>query len=85
LIRFFEPEYNKLYKDTFPNPAHKTYSECYELDINSVAVELDSENIRCQLWSPKILPAWTHFIVYPLHSKEERKSMFNFFGDKDAT
>ena len=84
LIRYFEPEYNKLYKDSFPNPAHKTYSECYELDINSVAVELNSENIMCQLWSPTILPDWTHFIVYQLHSKEERKSMFNFFGDTDA-
>lgn len=83
LIRYFEPEYNKLYKDSFPNPAHKTYSECYDLDINSVAVELDSENIRCQLWSPKIAPKWTNYIVFPLHSKDERIGMFNFFGDTD--
>ena len=33
LIRYFSPSYNKEYKDTFPSPAHKTYSECYDLDI----------------------------------------------------
>jgi hypothetical protein len=44
LIRFFAPRYNKRFKDTFPNPAHKTYAECYDLDLNMVSVELDTED-----------------------------------------
>lgn len=77
LIRYFEPEYNKTFKDSFPNPAHKTYSECYSLDINSVSVELQTEDIMVQLWSAKIPPEWIHIASYPLHSSDERQSMFD--------
>ena len=40
LTKYFEPPYNKIYKNSFPNPAHKTYSECYDLNINSVCFEM---------------------------------------------
>lgn len=78
LIRYFQPKYNKIFKDTFPNPAHKTYAQCYDLDLNAVNVELQTEPIRCRLWSPAVSPAWIHFVTFELHSKEERKSMFDF-------
>jgi hypothetical protein len=78
LIRYFDPEYNKLFRGTFPNPAHTSYSECYDLDINSVVVELDTEDSECQLWSKAVPPRWTHYIQYALHSKEDREAMFDF-------
>lgn len=78
VIRYFQPEYNTVFKGSFPNPAHKTYSECYDLDINSIAVELDTEGSYCKLWSATVAPRWTHFIHYPLHSKNERQAMFDF-------
>ena len=78
LIRYFEPEYNKTFKNSFPNPAHKTYSECYSLDINAVCVELQTEEIRVQLWSPKVPPEWIHIARFPLHSREDRQSIFDF-------
>jgi hypothetical protein len=77
LIRYFQPEYNILFKDTFPNPAHKTYAECYDIDLNLVSVELQTETLKCRFWSPKITPAWVHFATFPLHSPEERRSMFD--------
>jgi hypothetical protein len=40
LIRYFAPPYNGIYKQTFPSPAHKTYSDCYELDLNTVGFGL---------------------------------------------
>jgi len=43
LIKYFQPPYNKTFRNTFPSPAHKTYGECYDLDINSVIVDLDIE------------------------------------------
>jgi hypothetical protein len=76
LIRYFEPEYNKTYKYSFPNPAHGTYRECYDIDLNAVSVEVATDDIGCQLWSPAVGPAWWHFPSYPLHSREERRSMF---------
>jgi len=77
LIRYFEPEYNQTFKNTFPNPAHKTYSECYDLDIHSVHVELQTEEINCQLYSPKIAPSWIQFASFNLHDPEERKSILD--------
>ena len=77
LIRYFEPKYNKIYKESFPNPAHVTYSECYELDINAVCIELHSyEMINCCFFTDKIKSAPWHMHHFLLNSEEERKSMF---------
>lgn len=84
LIRYFEPEYNKTFKDTFPNPAHKTYSECYELDINSVVVTIETDNLGCMLWSSKQSPRMTHIAVYPLHSQLERRCLLDLLSSIGA-
>ncbi|PCJ62703.1 MAG: hypothetical protein COA58_16875 [Bacteroidetes bacterium] len=77
LIKYFQPPYNKIYKDTFPNPAHKTYSECYELDINSICIEMHtSEMINCRMYSDAVEKSHSHYKTFLLHSTEERKSMF---------
>lgn len=78
LIRYFQPKYNAIYKETFPNPAHKTYSQCYDIDLNAVTVELPTEDLRFRFWSDVVEPDWTHFCTFPLHSREERRFMFEF-------
>ena len=78
LIKYFQPQYNKEYKDTFPNPAHKTYAQCYDLDINSVCIEVNTEDINCKLYSIEVKPKWIHMKNFLLHAKEDRKSMFDF-------
>jgi hypothetical protein len=79
LINYFKPEYNITFKNIFPSPAHATYSECYELDINSLIVEVDTEDFDACLWTPSVEEKWHHLITYGLHSAEERRSMFDFF------
>jgi hypothetical protein len=77
LIRYFSPPYNKIYKDSFPNPAHSTYSHCCDLDINSVCIELQtSDMVDCDFYSQTIPRAPWHMKDFLLRSKEERKSMF---------
>ena len=78
LIRYFQPEYNTIYRDSFPNPMHTSYSECYDLDINSVMAEIDTEDMDAQFWSSAAAPAWQHFATYALHSRAEREAMFEF-------
>ncbi|OGV32559.1 MAG: hypothetical protein A2020_14765 [Lentisphaerae bacterium GWF2_45_14] len=81
LIKYFQPEYNMVFLKSFPNPAHKTYSECYGLDINSVAFEIDSEDlINCRLWSKVVPPKWVHFGMFPLHDVNERRGLFEIDG-----
>jgi hypothetical protein len=84
LIRYFRPEYNQMFKNNFPNPAHTTYSECYDIEINQIHVEIDTEDLGCRLWSPSIPPNWVHIAAFPLWSKEDRKDMFKFDMLRDS-
>ena len=79
LIKYFQPRFNEIYKNTFPSPAHSTYSQCYDIDLNSVSFEIETESIKGRLWSTAAPPSWLHIGTFPLHSTEERKSMFDFF------
>lgn len=78
LIRHFRPPYNKIYKDSFPKPAHSTYSECYDLDLNMVCVEFQSEVLMLRIWSEYIKPSWIHFCSFPLYKRQDRVHMFEF-------
>lgn len=80
LIRYFKPEYNIHYKDTFPNPAHSTYAECYDLDLNAVAVTFTTEDLNLRVWSEAAGRSWLHVAQFELHSREDRKSMFDLFS-----
>lgn len=81
LIKYFQPAYNKIYKDSFPNPAHKTYSECYDLDINSVGIEINGMDlINGKIFSNAVEPKYHHMESFFLHSAEDRKSIFDFFS-----
>lgn len=77
LIRYFQPEYNVTYKDSFPSPAHATYSQCYDLDLNMVVAEINTEEIFLQLYSRTVPAKWVHFAQFALHSRDERKAMFD--------
>jgi streptogramin lyase len=78
IIRYFKPAYNTMFKDNFPNRAHKSYSECYDIDLNAVVAEVQSEPIGVRLWSPTVPPSDLHFCAFELHSPQERRSMFAF-------
>jgi hypothetical protein len=76
LIKYFQPQYNKMFKNSFPSPAHATYSQCYALDINSVMVEIDTDDLNAPLWSAAVPAQYHHFITYEMHSPNDRRSMF---------
>ena len=77
LIRYFRPEYNKIYRESFPNPVHKTYSECYRLDLNEIYVEVNTEGLASMLKSATAPASWHHFARFPFHSPEDRRAMFD--------
>ncbi|MBC8109821.1 MAG: hypothetical protein H7Y04_02040 [Verrucomicrobia bacterium] len=84
LIRTFQPKFNKDYKDNFPNPAHSSYSECYELDLNGIVVEMDMSDISRWLYSKdrprgennENLRYWQHGKFHFIDDNERYK-MFN--------
>ena len=40
---YFKPEYNVNFVENFPNENHKGYKQYFELDYNSLCVEIDLE------------------------------------------
>ncbi len=76
LIKYFQPEYNVKYKETFPSPGHSSYSQCYDVDLNAVAVEIQSEDLNLNFWSPAIPSKSVHIASFPLHDAAMRRSMF---------
>ncbi len=54
------------------------YTECYDLDINAICIEVNTENINSRLYSEDISPKWWHMHNFLLHSEEERRSMFDY-------
>lgn len=76
LIKFFQPEYNNTSIYTLENKADETYPECYNLDVNLVIIELNTEEVSCRLWSSQIEPESMHYIHFTLDSPKECKSFF---------
>ena len=86
LIKTFLPKYNKEFKNTFPNPSHSSYSECYDLDINAIIVETDCSDVRRWLFSENkkrvnekelSFNYWQHGISYFVN-KKDRYKIFNY-------
>jgi hypothetical protein len=82
LIRYFEPKHNTLFRENFPDPGHKTYRECYDIDLNMVAVELPTDGISARLYSSAREGVWRHFAMYPLHDPAERRYMLDVLGTR---
>lgn len=83
LIKYFQPEYNIIFKDSFPNPAHKSYQECYDLDVNSVAFIVETDTIKTKLFTKKIKPSFMNIGSFTFENKEKRKNLFEFEGKID--
>lgn len=84
LIRYFQPEYNDKFKYNFPNPAHSTYAECYDLDLNSIYFEVHTEDLYSRLFTKTVGPEWIHFGKFTMHSSEERRDMMNWGTQNDV-
>ena len=79
LIRYFQPKYNIEFKDSFPSLKHKSYSECYSLDIKALTVEVDtSENFR-KIYTEKSGRKQHHIKMFEFNSDTDRISLMEIF------
>lgn len=78
LIRYFQPYYNTHYVHEYPTPENKHLTDAYRYDYNAIITEIDTEDIRINLFSDIIKPASHHIAQFDLYSIEERKSFFNY-------
>ncbi|WP_299546931.1 hypothetical protein [Seonamhaeicola sp.] len=80
LIKYFQPKYNKEFKNSFPSAKHKSYSECYDLDIKALTIELDtSENTR-RIFTENTERTHRHMKMFEFNSDADRISFMKVFG-----
>ena len=80
LIRYFMPQYNDKYKQSFPHPSHKILKALYDIDFNAIGVEINSECINSKIFSVNIEPGFHHMAFFDLHDPNVRQSFFAAMG-----
>lgn len=79
LIRYFQPQYNKIYKKKFPSRELKVLAQCYEYDFSGLIVEINTDELNFSLFSEVIAPQMHHSANIDLVDYQERKSFFHFW------
>lgn len=78
LIRYFRPEYNIEFKNSFPSTNLKILQDCYEKDFSAVIAEICIDELPFRLFSKEVDPALYHMAKHDLHKDENRKMFFGF-------
>lgn len=77
LIRYFMPEYNKEFKNSFPSTNLKVLQDCYEKDFSALIAEICIDDLPFRLFSSTVPPANSHIAKHSLHKEEDRKIFFS--------
>lgn len=75
LIRYFYPDFNKEFKDSFPSTNLKILQDCYKKDFSGVIAEICIDELPFKLFSGNVKPRNYHIIEHDLH-KDNMRSMF---------
>jgi len=76
LIRYFYPEFNKEFKDSFPSTNLKVLQDCYEKDFSGVAAEICIDELPFKLFSDSVEPKNYHIAKHDLHKDDSRRMFF---------
>jgi hypothetical protein len=77
LIRYFYPDFNKEFKDSFPSTNLKILQDCYEKDFAAVIAEICIDELPYRLWSQSVPPKLFHIAKHHLHSVDDRRLFFS--------
>jgi hypothetical protein len=76
LIRYFNPHFNKEFKESFPSTNLKILRDCYDKDFSAVVAEICIDSLPYTLWSKSVLAQHYHIAKHDLHKAEDRKMFF---------
>jgi len=78
LIRYFSPQFNKEFKNSFPSTNLKILQDCYEKDFAAVTAEICIDELPFRLFSESVKVSHYHIAKHDLHNDEDRKFFFGF-------
>jgi hypothetical protein len=76
LIRYFQPKFNKEFKDSFPSTNMKLLEDCYKKDFSAVCAKIYFDDFPFRLFSTTVKPAPFHIAFYDLHTDARRKLFY---------
>lgn len=76
LIRYFSPEFNKEFKESFPSTNLKILQDCYKKDFSAVIAEISFDELPFRLGSSSVEPALSHIAKFNLHKDQDRRIFF---------
>ncbi len=85
LIRYFRPRFNEIYRDSFPSADQKILNECFQLDFSALIVEINTEELRCRLYSDDATINHHHIAKFDLVDPTKRRSFFTFIASEGAS
>lgn len=77
LIRYFQPKYNKEFKDSFPSTRMKVLQDCYEKDFAALVAEISIDMLPFKIFSETVPAKLSHMALHHLHEDEARKAFFS--------
>lgn len=87
LINYFKPEYNVNFVENFPDEQHKGYRQYFDLDYNTLVVEVDMEfdnASQIQLYTEtNRINSCYDYIRYNLYNDNNRLNMYEIFKRAD--
>lgn len=76
LIRYFQPPFNKVFKDSFPSTNLKVLSDCYDKDFAAIVAEINIDELPFRLFSDAVPRKWSHIALHDLHDDAARRVFF---------
>ena len=77
LIRYFNPQYNKEFKNSFPSTNLKILQDCYDKDFSAIVAEICLDALPFQLMSSVVQPKNYHIAKHDLHKDADRRAFFS--------
>ena len=76
LIRYFSPQYNIEFKNSFPSTNLKILQDCYGKDFLAVIAEICIDNFPFYLWSESVAPQYYHISKHDIQKNSDRRMFF---------
>ena len=77
LIRYFQPKYNKEFKDSFPSTNMKVLADCYDKDFAALVAEICIDELPFKMFTETVTAKQYHRAKHDLHDDEARKVFFS--------
>ncbi len=76
LIRYFKPQFNIDFKNSFPSTNMKVLRDCYAKDFSAIIAEINIDELPYLLFSDVVAPKLCHIAKHDLHTDENRRVFF---------